>query len=130
MKKEEFEQLVDEGITAIGEEFLKLANNVAIVIEDEPSADQRRKMRLGRGHTLLGLYEGIPQTSRQHYGVGTTLPDRITIFRKPIEAIAGDDPVRIREMVAETVWHEIAHHFGMDERRVRKIEGERRKRQK
>ena len=116
MTHREFEKLVAEGIEAIPERFLRKLNNVAVVIEDE------------RGKNLLGLYEGIPQTGREHYGVGPTLPDRITIFRRTIMAEAGGDPARAREIVRDTVWHEIAHHFGMDEGRVRQREAKRRKR--
>lgn len=127
MTNEEFEKLVDEGIAAIPERFLKKLNNVAIVVEEMPTVSQRRKMHLGHRHTLLGLYEGIPQTGRAHYGVGGALPDRITIFRRPIEAAGGGNPERIRGIVCETVWHEIAHHFGMDETRVRRRAAKRKK---
>ncbi len=131
MTPEEFEQLVDEGIAAIPERFLKKLSNVAIVVEEAPSREQVRqlaeKMRLHHGHTLLGLYEGIPQTRRQHYGVGGAVPDRITIFRRPIEWASGGDPGRVRDIVRDTVWHEIAHHFGMGEAQVRRHEAQRRR---
>ncbi len=127
MTSEEFEQLVEEGFAAIPEHLREKVANVAMIIEEEPTAAQRRKMRLGSGHTLLGLYEGIPHTARAHYGVGMTLPDRITIFRKAIEWTAGGDPDRIREIVCDTIWHEIAHHFGMDEGRVRRSEAKRKR---
>jgi len=112
----DFEKLVQEGIDSIGERFLGLLNNVAIVIADEPSSAQQQLMRLDRYSTLLGLYEGIPQTARDrgYFGV---LPDKITIFRGPILAAAGN-PAEVRTLAAETVRHEIAHHFGMDEGRV------------
>lgn len=125
MTPEVFEQLVEEGIEAIPEKFLKLVNNVAIVIEEEPTLAQRHKIRLGKGHTLLGLYEGVPQTGRSRNYSGV-LPDKITIFRKPILAF-GHTPEGIRQLVADTVWHEIAHHFGMDEHTVRTAEGKRKR---
>lgn len=121
-----FERLVAEGIDAIPEKFLRLLNNVAIVVEDEPTPEQRKKLRLRGDHTLLGLYEGVPQTVRggQYYWV---LPDKITIFRHPILEYARDSS-EVRKIVRDTVWHEIAHHFGMDEHTVRAKERRRRAR--
>lgn len=127
MTRREFERLVEEGLRAIPEPLRRRVSNAAVVIEDEPSARVRRAQRLSRGQTLLGLYEGVPRTAREHYGVGGTLPDRITIFRRPIEAAAGGQPERMRRLVCETVWHEVAHHFGMDEAAVRGWEGRRRR---
>ena len=116
----EFEALVGEGLDAIPEKFRKRLSNVAIIIENEPTSGQRRKLRLRRDHDLFGLYEGVPQTARgDHYY--WVLPDKITIFRKPILAHARNAG-EIKEFVRDTVWHEIAHHFGMDEREVRKRE--------
>lgn len=113
MDKVEFEKLVEEGIDLVPTEFLKKLENVAIVIEDEPSEFQKKSAKIGEGVLLLGLYEGVPQTKRgPHYGM--TLPDKITIFQKPIEASAAS-PEAIRELVKNTVWHEIAHHFGSGE---------------
>lgn len=127
MTDAEFEKLVEEGIAGIPQVFLKLVNNVAIVIKKEPTVVQLRKMHIGSVHTLLGLYEGIPQTRREQYGVGGALPDRITIFRRPIEEATGGDFEQIKELVAETVWHEIAHYFGMDEGKVRRSEADRKR---
>ena len=118
-----FEKLVNEGIKLIPENFLRQLENVAIVIEDEPTPEQIGKLKLRKDIALFGLYEGVPQTRRgPHYGM--TWPDKITIFRKPIEAYAASAE-QIREIVKNTVWHEIAHHFGSDEGRVRKAEKER-----
>ncbi len=126
MNKKDFEKLVEQGIELIPKEFLTKLENVAIVIENEPSHEQLKKMKIGNGYLLLGLYEGVPQTKRgPHYGM--VLPDKITIFQKPIEEIANSDE-EIKQLVKNTVWHEIAHHFGSDEERVRKAE--RRKRDK
>lgn len=123
MTNEEFEQLVKEGIDAIPEKFLQKLKNVEIVIEDEPTPFQLEKLKL-RGALLFGLYEGVPQIKRQNYG--QVLPDKITIFKNPIEKVFFR-PEDIRKAVADTIWHEIAHHFGMDERQVRQAE---RKKQK
>ena len=125
MERETFEKLVQDGIGLIPKKFLAKLENVAIVVEDEPNEEQLKKLKLGRKYLLFGLYEGVPQTKRgPHYGM--TLPDKITIFQKSIEQVARSDE-EIREIVKNTVWHEIAHHFGSDERRVREAEAERRK---
>ena len=124
MTRAQFEALVVEGIDMIPEKFLKLLNNVALVVEDEPTLEQRRKMRLGESMTLFGLYEGIPQAKRGG-NYSWVAPDKITIFMKPIVGFARS-PEEAKKLVADTVWHEIAHHFGMDEARVRKAEHRRR----
>ena len=120
----EFEKILKEGIDLIPEKFLQKLKNVAIVIEDEPTPAQRKKVNLHPGWTLFGLYEGIPQLNRGA-NYNAVLPDKITIFQKPIEAAAGDEK-NIKEIVKNTVWHEIAHHFGMNEARVRQAEARRR----
>ena len=117
--REKFEKLVDEGIKAIPERFLKKLDNVDIVIEDEPTPYQLRKLRTWLGSLIFGLYEGVPQTKRGHYG--QVLPDKITIFQKSIEKIAHSEE-EIKEIVKNTVWHEIAHHFGLDEKGIREAE--------
>jgi predicted Zn-dependent protease with MMP-like domain len=115
---EEFEQLVKEGIDAIDEKFLKKLKNVEIVIEDNPTSFQLEELQI-RGALLFGLYEGIPLTKREQYG--QVLPDKITIFKNQIEK-ASHSIDQIREIVKNTVWHEIAHHFGMDEHQVGQAE--------
>lgn len=126
MSRKEFESLVAEGLDAIPQKFLAKLANVAVVVEDEPTAEQRRKLRLRRDTTLFGLYEGVPQTLRgaHYYWV---LPDKITIFRKSILEAARDFK-DVKQIVRDTIWHEIAHHFGMDEPRVRRAERRRGKR--
>ncbi len=124
MEREKFEKLVEEGIGAIPKKFRKKLDNVAIVIEDKPTYEQLRKSRVSPGLTLFGLYEGVPQTRRGNYGM--VLPDKITIFQKPIEEYALSDSA-ICEIVKNTVWHEIAHHFGFGERKIRELETKRRK---
>jgi len=122
MTQEKFEELVNEGIKAIPKKFLEKLDNVDIVIEDEPTPEQLRKLRMKGGSFIFGLYEGVPQTKRWHYG--QVLPDKITIFQKPIEKIARSE-TEVKKIVKNTVWHEIAHHFGMDERKVREVESRR-----
>lgn len=120
----EFETMVEAGIAAIPERFLQKLNNVVITVEDEPTPDQMQKLKIRAGWSLFGLYEGVPQAARgSHYS--SVVPDKITIFRKPIEAAAATEDA-IREIVKNTVWHEIAHHFGMTETEVRHAEMKRR----
>ena len=124
MRREKFEEIVEKGIKAIPEKFLRKLNNVAIVVEDEPTAAQKKKLNIHPDWALFGLYEGVPQVSRGA-NYSAVLPDKITIFKKPIEDEAADEK-DVEEMVKNTVWHEIAHHFGMDEARVRRAETKRR----
>lgn len=123
--REEFEKLVQEGMRAIPEEFLRKIDNVSIVIGDEPTPAQRRKLDLHPEFTLLGLYEGVPLVSRGA-GYSAVPPDKITIFQRTIEARAADRE-GLQRLVKDVVWHEVAHHFGMDEPRVRRAEARRRK---
>ena len=116
MTKGEFEEVVSKGIKAIPQKFLEKLDNVDICIEEEPTSYQLRKLKTKKGFLVFGLYEGSPRTKRGHYG--QVLPDKITIFKKPIERIAHSEN-EIREIVKNTVWHEIAHHFGLDEKQVR-----------
>lgn len=118
MTNEEFEKLVGEGIDSIDPKFLAKLKNVDIVIEDNPTPQQLEKLKI-RGGVLFGLYEGIPLTKRAGYG--NVLPDKITLFKKSFERVYGS-PESIRRAVKDTVWHEIAHHFGMDEHQVRQAE--------
>lgn len=91
-------------------------SNVQVVVEDEPPPEHLR--RLGRGHTLFGLYQGIPLTKRGVYA--NALPDKISIYRGPIVRYARS-PDAIRDQVRRTVIHEIAHHFGLDEARIHEL---------
>ena len=120
MTIEKFEELVRDGIKAIPQVFLDKLDNVDIVIEDNPSLEQIKKLKVKPNYSLFGLYEGIPKTKRP-FGYGQVLPDKITIFKDPIEQSAQSEN-DIKRIVKDTIWHEIAHHFGMDEERVRKAE--------
>ena len=120
LSRRQFEKIVNEGIGAVPDKFLKKLNNVAIVVESNPTRAQLRNLKIRPSWTLFGLYEGVPQAARGN-NYSSVLPDKITIFQEPITAAARDS-ADIREIVKNTVWHEIAHHFGMDERRVRAAE--------
>ena len=123
--RKDFEKMVEKGIDAIPEKFIKKLDNVSIVVEDEPSLAQKRKLRLHNHDLLFGLYEGIPKTKRG-WNYGGVLPDKITIFKNPMLAVAYNAK-DIEEMIRDTVWHEVAHHFGFDEARVRTAEAKRKK---
>ena len=119
----EFDALVQEAINGIPEDYRKLMRNVAIVVVDEPTPEQLTKTGLRHGQSLLGLYEGVPQISR---GAGySALPDKITIFKRAIVESCADSE-QVCEQVKETVWHELAHHFGSSEQRVRRAQTRRR----
>ena len=124
MRPADFDRLVEDACAAIPARFRKRLRNVAIVVESEPSHEQLARARVGAGSTLLGLYEGRPLTSRSVFD-SFAMPDRITIFQGPHERLA-NGPDHLAMMVKDTVWHEVAHYFGMDERRVRAAERRRR----
>ena len=136
LTRSEFEKMVRAGVEAIPDKFLRLLDNVAIMIEEEPTSRQREEMQLHDDETLFGLYEGVPLGDRGA-GYGGALPDKITIFKHPTEEEAdivssGGESYEqaIKDIVRDTVWHEVAHHFGMDERRVAQVEEKRTERRK
>jgi len=108
-----FEQVVSEAIDALPDALLGTIENVAVLVEDEPSAGQIE----GRSGTLLGLYEGIAQTRRSPLGYSGAMPDRVTLFRLPLCAISADEN-DLYDHVHETLLHELAHHFGIDDARL------------
>jgi predicted Zn-dependent protease with MMP-like domain len=113
MTDEEFLKLVDAGVDALPAHILARIENVAVVIADDPTPQQRDAEGLADGETLFGLYEGVPLTERgANYGF--VLPDKITVFKNPILATY-HRPEDITACVANTVWHEVAHHFGFDD---------------
>ena len=123
MEREKFEELMREGVLRLPAWVREKIQNVALLVEDEPSTEVRRQEDLGPDETLLGLYHGIPLTERgEGYGNAGTMPDTITLYQKPIEGAAREDNMDVRDVVADTIWHEFAHHFGMDEGQVRSRE--------
>lgn len=123
MKRDEFERLVAEGYEKLPQWVREKIKNVAILVEDEPSREDRKMEGLHEGETLLGLYKGIPLSERgELYGVGMTMPDTITIYQKPTEDETDATGLDIRDVVKETIYHEFAHHFGMDEEQVEEWE--------
>lgn len=109
--EDEFDRLVEEAIASLPDDLGTFMSNVAIVVEDEPPA----------GLPLLGLYQGIPLTRRTTSYSGVA-PDKISIYRGPLERLTGGDPDRLREQVRRVVLHEIAHHFGISDERLRELD--------
>ncbi len=124
MKSAGFERLVREGVERLPAWVREKIRNVALLVEDEPSEEVRALEHLGPDETLLGLYQGTPLIARS-YDTSGSLPDTITLYRLPIEDAAREDGMDVRDVIADTVWHEFAHHFGMDEGEVRAREQER-----
>jgi predicted Zn-dependent protease with MMP-like domain len=104
-----FEALVSEALDGIPEELGRLIDNVAVFVEEGE-----------RNPNLLGLYQGVPLTRREGYGLGGGMPDRITIYRLPILVRCATE-AEVVEMVRVTVVHEVGHHFGIDDRRLREL---------
>ena len=120
MDRKGFEWLVARAVNSLPEEFHTRLENIDVVVEDWPSQGQLAEARLRWGQTLLGLYEGVPLTKRgRHYGL--VPPDKITIFQKPIEAKCSHN-AEITTEIQRVVRHEIAHHFGIGDARLRQIE--------
>jgi predicted Zn-dependent protease with MMP-like domain len=124
MSPNEFDRLVAEAYARIPARFRKRMKNIAMLVESEPTPQQLARGRAPRGSTLLGLYEGRPLTTRSVFEP-FSMPDRITIFQGPHERLA-QTPEHLAKLVEDTVWHEVAHYFGMNELQVRAAERRRR----
>ena len=120
MERQKFEKLVDNAIEALPDEFKNKLENVDVMVEDWPSPQQASRLKLRNKAQLLGLYEGVPQTKRGS-GYNLVLPDKITIFQKPIELECSSDK-EIESEIGRVVKHEIAHHFGIGDATLYKIE--------
>lgn len=120
MSDEEFEKLLGEAMDTLPEKYVKGLNNVLVTYEDEPTAEQRTQLKLHCNQTLYGLYQGIPRTQRGA-GYNMVLPDKITIFKHPIlYSVASLE--ELKEQIRHTLWHEIAHHYGLDHDRIHALE--------
>jgi predicted Zn-dependent protease with MMP-like domain len=117
---EEFDQLISKAMGELPQEYIKGLNNIAILYADDPDQYQRAKAHLQPNSLLFGLYEGIPLTKR---GAGYTfvLPDKITLFKNPILAVV-HTPEQLFEHIKRTLWHEIAHFYGLDHDRIHHLE--------
>ncbi len=117
---EEFEQIVRSAVDDIPEKYGRHIKNLAFVVEDEPNDNQRQRLKLHPGTSLFGLYEGIPLTKRGA-GYNLVLPDKVTIFKKPIlNACHTSEHVEI--LVRQTIWHEVAHYYGLDHGDIDRLE--------
>ena len=125
MQRERFVELVRRALDGLPEEIARRMSNVDVEVQDRPTASQLRSLGVPSGRTLLGLYQGIPLTRRTS-GYHMVPPDRITIFQRPLELASRGDGDLV-ERVRETVIHEVAHHFGISDDRLREMEAERRR---
>jgi predicted Zn-dependent protease with MMP-like domain len=120
VKREKFERLVVEAVALIPKRFRREMKNLALVVEDEPDAALLDEMEIEPPDSLYGLYQGTPLPERT-WGYGNTLPDRITLFQKPIEE-GCDDEDDVRAVIGETLIHEVGHYFGLSEEEIEAIE--------
>jgi len=117
---EQFQQLINEALDTLPKDRMEHVQNVAFLFEDEPTPEQRVKLELRRDQTLLGLYEGIPLARRQGM-TNVFQPDKITLFKLPLCAIA-NSPEELKEQIRHTMWHELAHYFGLDHEQIHELE--------
>jgi predicted Zn-dependent protease with MMP-like domain len=115
-----FERLVSEAVMLIPLRFRRQIKNLALVVEDEPSPALLASMEIEPPDSLYGLYEGTPITERE-WTHGNALPDRITLFQRPIEEDAEDED-DVRAVIGETLIHEVGHYFGLSEEEIEAIE--------
>ncbi len=121
--EKEFEELVTEALSTLPEKFREKMENIAVVVEDYPSRKLLAEVKISSPYGLLGLYRGIPYPRRGIW-YANVLPDKIIIFKRPIEVRCGNRE-EIKEIVRRVVIHEIGHYFGLGEGELRKIEKER-----
>lgn len=114
-----FKGLINRALESLPGEHAKNIKNVAILYEDEPTAEQRIKTNLAPNQTLLGLYEGVPLSQRQ--GQQPFLPDKITLFKGPLTRQA-DSIDSLKKSIRHTLWHEIAHYYGLDHQAIHGLE--------
>ena len=120
MTRERFQRLVLEAVTLIPKRFRREMKNLALVVEDEPAPELLAEMEIEPPDSLYGLYQGTPLLERT-WAFGNALPDRITIYQRPIEEDCDDDD-DIRAVIGETLIHEVGHYFGMSEEEIEEIE--------
>jgi len=117
---QQFDQLITRAMDELPQKYIKGLDNVAIVYEDEPTPEQKQKMKLDTHHLLLGLYEGIPLTHRGN-GYSFVLPDKITLFKHSIMAVVHNE-TELFEQIKRTLWHEIAHYYGLNHTRIDELQ--------
>lgn len=120
MRRSEFENVVSRVLDDLPSDFAEKLDNVQVVVSRAPSRQELKEARVNSGNTLLGLYNGIPRPSRgMNYRL--VLPDKISIFQEPIEAACLQTGTPVAQMVRKVVLHEIAHHFGIADKRLREL---------
>ena len=116
----EFADLIGRAMDEMPERYVKHMQNIVVTYADEPNAEQRRTLHMRGDQLLLGLYEGIPLPKRGA-GYNLVLPDKITLFKLPILAVT-HDPASFYHQIKHTLWHEIAHYYGLDHDQIHAIE--------
>jgi predicted Zn-dependent protease with MMP-like domain len=116
---EQFQELIDRAFDSLPKAHRDRVQNVAILFADEPTPEQRYELQLRHDQTLLGLYQGIPLSQRQ--GRDSLLPDRITLFKWPL-LMQSQNEKGLYEAVRHTLWHEIAHYYGLNHDKIRALE--------
>lgn len=116
---DQFADLIEQSFDALPKAHRQAVKNVAILYADEPTPEQREQLKLACNQTLFGLYEGVPLSRRQ--GNTGYPPDRITIFKEPLQQ-ASDSFEDLRANIHHTLWHEVAHYFGLDHDAIHKLE--------
>lgn len=120
---ERFDQLISRAMDELPQKYITGLENVAIIYADDPSDEQKQKMKLDAHHLLLGLYEGIPLTQRGN-GYSFVLPDKITLFKNSILAVVSSEE-ELFEQIKRTLWHEIAHYYGLNHNRIDELQNRR-----
>lgn len=115
----QFQDLINQALAGMPKDRMEYVKNVAFLFEEEPTPEQREKLQLRGDQTLLGLYEGVPLTQRQ--GMHAQLPDRITLFKLPL-CMHANDIAELKEEIRHTLWHEIAHYYGLDHGAIHRLE--------
>jgi predicted Zn-dependent protease with MMP-like domain len=113
---EQFQELINQALASLPGEHVKNIKNVAILYEEDPTPEQRATANLTSYQTLLGLYEGTPLSQRQ--GMTRVLPDKITLFKGPLTRMSNSLP-QLKEQIRHTLWHEVAHYYGLDHDQIR-----------
>lgn len=116
---EQFQNLINQALSELPKRHTDGLKNVAILYEDDPTPEQRDRLKLACNETLFGLYEGVPLAERQ--GETRIFPDKITLFKNPLLSSAHDLP-SLKAQIKHTLWHEIAHYYGLDHPRIHELE--------
>ncbi len=120
LSDEQFDALISRAMDELPQEYIKNLDNVAIIYADAPTPEQREKLNLRSSDLLFGLYEGIPLTMRGS-GFSGMLPDKITLFKNPILSVTSSDD-ELFEQIKRTLWHEIAHYYGLGHDKIDELE--------